>query len=179
MLQRILLLLVWCMVVGCNSGEYNRAYEYAKEELGKSERYARAYAEQVDAGKGKIYARNYAKTYDLSAILEHYDEETHRTLARIFAEKRHQNYDEKRAIIYAKAYCKLFFKLRDKYNEVYFHEFAENYLKGYDMITKTYPQLNQETVETFSARYGIEMISGATPAEATKVAIEHMVRNER
>ena len=173
MLQRILLLaILWMVFVGCDSEE-RKAYNYAKEE-GKSDFYAKAYAEQIAEGKGKIYAEAYAFALEKNRKDTKYDDKMKEIFAKIYAEQRYGGRTVEYAVKYAIHYCKIFpVAMKQERGERFVHEVVKYFIDTEDRVTKQAPHLSPKYIRNFSITYALERAMGTGRDEAVDIATDY------
>ena len=164
MLQHILLLAVlWMVFAGCHSEE-RKAYDYAKEE-GKSDVYAKAYAEQIAEGKGKIYAEAYAFALEVAFNNESEtrlpDDKTMKIFAKIFAQERYEGQTFTYAARYARIYCDMIpTAIENGRDEIFIHQFTRHFVKVENVAKKLFPHQSSKYIELFSMMYANGKDSG-------------------
>ena len=178
MLQRILLLAVlWVVFAGCHSEE-RKAYDYAKEE-GKSDFYAKAYAEQIAEGKGKIYAEAYAFALDTAFNNKFVetrlpDDKTKKIFAKIYAQEVYDGQTVTYAAKYARIYCDMIpIAIETGRDERFIHQFTRHFIRGENEAKKLFPQQSSEYIESFSMIYAMERTEGTTNEQAVKKAMDY------
>ena len=177
MLQRILLLAILLMVcAGCHSEE-RKAYDYAKEE-GKSDFYAKAYAEQIAEGKGKIYAEAYAFALEMifnndgkDGEILFRDDKTKNLFAKIYAQESYAGRTVSDAARFAKLYCDILpVAIANGKDEKYTHEFTGYYLSIEKETLNYSPDIDAIYLQNLSTKFAMERIDGKTKEEAYKKA---------
>ena len=173
--RTLMLLSVFVLLAGCNSEE-RKAYDYAKEE-GKSDFYAKAYAEQIAEGKAKVYAEAYAFLLETSQEgigFRQYDDKMKKVSARIYAEKIYEGENFIYATIYAKHYCRMLPVAKEfGRDERFVHQYTRHYVKMEPAAKKLLPHHSSEYIKHFSHMYASEMALGATNEQAVKKAMKY------
>ena len=174
MLQRILLLaILWMAFTGCHSEE-RKAYDYAKEE-GKSDFYAKVYAEQIAEGKSTIYAEAYAFALEMvfnnDGEIRLANDKTKEIFAKIYAEERYGGRTVSDASRFARIYCDILpVAIENGKDEKYTHEFTGYYVSMEKEALKSSPDLDAIYLQNLSTKFAMERIEGKTKEEAYKKA---------
>ena len=119
-----------------------------KAEAGKSDVYAKAYAEQIAKGKGTIYADAYA-----FALENHYgfDNKTMKIFAETYATMRYDGYISEYAVRFAKIYCNLLLVAKESGKDKKFiHQVAAHYIAAEDGFKEYFSGSGAKYPETLS-----------------------------
>ena len=169
-MKRIIFAVLMIAVIGCQSKEYEQAYEYAKDE-GRSELFAKAYAKKVDEGKGKIYAKDYADAIEMAEANPKYSRDEKSIVAEIYADKKFEGYTAVYAARYANMYCQALPLAKEKGKDREFaHQYVKHFLEGESWIKKSEPYRNTEYVKFFALYYGTARAMGMPERQAFTTA---------
>lgn len=159
-----------------HSSAYNDAYEFAKG-YGKSDLYAKTFAEKIVEGKDGVYSEAYA---EITVRLQDrplfnnrspaHDRATQK-YAEVYAEKRFEGKDREYSRLYALTFCLAFLSMEKVgKSEAYIHSYTKHNLIGRQVILKRRPMLTKRpdslSVVYFSTMYGLARADGESVENA-------------